>query len=124
MIDKHRLEYTECDFKREVERTKTKSWLKSVCAFANGIGGILVFGIDDKTREHVLLKDIQGDIEFITSCIKDRISPIPDFVLVPDFTENGGEILILKVRGGLNTPYYLTVKQNHFYPCRQLYCSG
>ena len=34
MIDKHRLEYTECDFKREVERTKTKSWLKSVCAFA------------------------------------------------------------------------------------------
>jgi len=76
LLPRLRLEHTECDFKREVERTKTKNWLKSVCAFANGIGGMLIFGIDDKTREHVHLKDIQGDIEFITSCIKDRVSPI------------------------------------------------
>ena len=33
-------------------------------------------------------------------------------ILVPDFTETGGEILILKVRGGLNTPYYLTEGSN------------
>ena len=112
LLPRLRLEHTECDFKREVERTKTKNWLKSVCAFANGIGGMLIFGIDDKTREHVPLKDIQSDIEFITSCIKDRISPIPDFILAPDFTENGGEVLVLKVRGGLNTPYYLTENSN------------
>ena len=104
------LEHTECDFKREVEHTKTKSWLKSVCAFANGIGGVLVFGIDDKTREYVPIKNMQTEIEFISSCIKDRISPIPDFILEPDFTENHDEVLVLKVKGGLNTPYYLIEK--------------
>lgn len=40
-------ETTECDFKRKLETKKPKSWLKSVSAFANGIGGKLIFGIDD-----------------------------------------------------------------------------
>lgn len=34
-------ETTDCDFKRELETKKPKSWLKSVSAFANGIGGKL-----------------------------------------------------------------------------------
>ena len=102
MLTKYRIEYTECDFKREVDRTKTKHWLKTICAYANGIGGMLVFGINDKTRTHVPLKDIQSDIEFITNCIKDRISPVPDFVLAPDTDEDGNEILVLKIKGGLN----------------------
>ena len=40
-------EATECDFKVALEVRKPKSWLKSVSAFANGIGGTLFFGIDD-----------------------------------------------------------------------------
>ena len=40
-------ETTECDFKRELETKKPKSWLKSVSAFANGVGGKLIFGVDD-----------------------------------------------------------------------------
>jgi len=32
-------ECTAYDFKAEVEHRKSKSWLKSVSAFANGIGG-------------------------------------------------------------------------------------
>ena len=40
-------ETTEYDKKREVEMKKPKSWLKSVSAFANGIGGALIFGIAD-----------------------------------------------------------------------------
>ena len=35
------------DFKESVEKKKTKSWLKSVSAFANTKGGSLFFGIDD-----------------------------------------------------------------------------
>lgn len=31
-----------------METKKPKSWLKSVSAFANGIGGILIFGLADK----------------------------------------------------------------------------
>ena len=47
MIDRWIAEATECDFKVALEVKKPKSWLKSVSAFANGIGGTLFFGIDD-----------------------------------------------------------------------------
>ena len=41
-----------------------KSWLKSVSAFANGIGGTLFFGIDND-KSVVGLTDVQGDAETI-----------------------------------------------------------
>ena len=47
MIDRWIAEATEYDFKVALEVKKPKSWLKSVSAFANGIGGTLFFGIDD-----------------------------------------------------------------------------
>lgn len=40
-------EATEYDKKQAIETKKPKSWLKTVSAFANGSGGILVFGIAD-----------------------------------------------------------------------------
>ena len=62
MIDKWIAEATECDFKVALEVRKPKSWLKSVSAFANGIGGTLFFGIDDN-RNVVGLADAQADAE-------------------------------------------------------------
>ena len=47
MIDRWIAEATECDFKVALEVKKPKSWLKSVSAFANGIGDTLFFGIDN-----------------------------------------------------------------------------
>ena len=47
MLKRLIVEATECDFKRELEKKKPKSWLKSVSAFANGIGGTLFFGVDN-----------------------------------------------------------------------------
>lgn len=47
MIEKHIAEATECDFKVALETKKPKSWLKSVSAFANSIGGTLFFGVAD-----------------------------------------------------------------------------
>lgn len=40
-------ECTAYDFKVVLEEKKPKSWLKSVSAFANGLGGSLFFGIDN-----------------------------------------------------------------------------
>ena len=40
-------ETTEYDKKQALEVKKPKSWCKSVSAFANGIGGKLVWGIAD-----------------------------------------------------------------------------
>lgn len=45
--DKLIAEETEYDFKAALETNKPKSWLKSVSAFANGIGGTLYFGVDN-----------------------------------------------------------------------------
>ena len=45
MLRRLTVEATECDFKRELEKKKPKSWLKSESAFANGIGGALLFGV-------------------------------------------------------------------------------
>jgi ATP-dependent DNA helicase RecG len=41
-------ECTAYDFKVMLEEKKSKSWLKSVSAFANGLGGSLFFGIDNE----------------------------------------------------------------------------
>ena len=38
-------ECTAYDYKVTLEEKKTKSWLKSVSAFANGSGGSLFFGV-------------------------------------------------------------------------------
>ena len=41
-------ESTAYDFKVMLEEKKPKSWLKSVSAFANGLGGSLFWGIDNE----------------------------------------------------------------------------
>ncbi len=104
MIDKWIAEATECDFKVALEIKKPKSWLKSVSAFANGIGGTLIFGIDDN-RNVVGLMDAQADAEAISRLIKERISPYPNFILVPE-RKDGKNVLILTVSSGYSTPYY------------------
>ena len=38
-------EATEYDKKAMLEIKKPKSWLKSVSAFANGVGGVLIFAL-------------------------------------------------------------------------------
>lgn len=104
MIDRWIAEATECDFKVALEVKKPKSWLKSVSAFANGIGGTLFFGIDND-RNVIGLDDAQTDAETISRLIKERITPYPNFILAPE-RENGKDILVLSVSAGRSTPYY------------------
>lgn len=104
MISRLIAEATECDFKVALEKRKPKSWLKSVSAFANCIGGTLFFGIDDN-KTIVGLDDAKGDTEAISRLIKERITHVPSFVLTPEL-ENDKTILVLSVSSGRNTPYY------------------
>ena len=104
MINRWIAEATECDFKVALEAKKPKSWLKSVSAFANGIGGTLFFGIDND-RNVIGLADAQTDAETISRLIKERITPYPNFILAPE-RENGKDILVLSVSAGRSTPYY------------------
>ena len=55
-------EATEYDKKQRLEIKKPKSWCKSVSAFANTLGGSLIFGISD-SGEALGLDDAEGDAE-------------------------------------------------------------
>lgn len=50
MLSKLISECSDYDFKLDLEIKKPKSWLKSVSAFANGLGGTLFFGVDDNGK--------------------------------------------------------------------------
>lgn len=97
-------ECTAYDFKLMLETKKPKSWLKSISAFANGLGGSLFFGIDnDGTVKG--LTDIQTVCETISSKIRDYMDPLPDVEMIPLKVEDH-EILQVKVSSGNYTPYY------------------
>ena len=89
--------------KQDLEVKKPKS-CESMSAFANGIGGKLVWGIaDDDTL--VGLADAKGDSEKISEAIKSHIDPIPDFKLSFAKCEDK-EFVVLDVMPGAQTPYY------------------
>ena len=97
-------ECTAYDFKLMLEEKKPKSWLKSVSAFANGLGGSLFFGIDNDGIVKGL-DDVLHVCEFISCKIRDYMDPLPDVEMIPQEIE-GHEILQLKVNTGSYAPYY------------------
>ena len=98
-------ETTEYDKKRDVEIRKPKSWLKSISAFANGTGGVLIFGIaDDDTVTGI--EDIKSASEFVSQKIKERIDPFPEVTMQIHSTEDGKKLLTVEVMKGQETPYY------------------
>ena len=64
-------EATEYDKKELLEERKPKSWLKSVSAFANGVGGALIFGVSDN-EVLVGLEDAKSVSEKISETIKTK----------------------------------------------------
>jgi ATP-dependent DNA helicase RecG len=97
-------EATEYDKKETLEERRPKSWLKSVSAFANGIGGALMFGVNDN-EEPLGLIDSKGVSEKISEIIKTKMDPIPQ-VVMEIHEEAGKEFVILRVPSGIETPYY------------------
>lgn len=97
-------ECTDYDFKSQLEEKKPRDWLKSISAFANGIGGSLFFGIGDH-GEVLGIEDIKHCSDKISELIKARMNPIPPFELIPLKT-GGKEILEVRVFSGNSTPYY------------------
>lgn len=75
-------ECTAYDFKLMLEEKKPKSGLKSISAFANGLGGSLFFGVDN---DGVVkgLNDVQHVCETISSKIRDYMDPLPEVEMIP-----------------------------------------
>jgi ATP-dependent DNA helicase RecG len=104
-------EATEYEFKSELEVKRPKSWLKTVSAFANGLGGRFFFGVDDGGIV-VGLGDVKRTSEQISNLIKERISPMPEFSLTPQIVDGEKIMLILQISRGNITPYYYIADGN------------
>lgn len=98
-------ETTDYDKKLALEVKKPKSWCKSVSAFANGVGGTLIFGVSNDNEVRGLL-DAEKDAEIISEQIKTRLDPIPEFHLSFYRTEDDKTLIFLNIRQGEETPYY------------------
>lgn len=98
-------EATEYEFKSAVEANRPRSWLKTVSAFANGVGGSIYFGVSDD-GEVLGLDDPQRAAEQISELVKTRIEPaLRSMVLEPLYVD-GKSILRVRISSGSNTPYY------------------
>ena len=98
-------EATEYDKKLALEERKPKSWCKSVSAFANTLGGALIFGISNED-EILGVANPSSDAEKISEIIKNRLNPIPEFKLRFHKTEDEKVLIILDIFKGEETPYY------------------
>ncbi|MBS3901593.1 MAG: putative DNA binding domain-containing protein [Dethiobacter sp.] len=100
-------EATEYEFKSAVESNKPRGWLKTVSAFANGVGGSIYFGVSDDGVA-IGLDNAQKAAEQISELIKVRIEPAVKNIVLEPHCVDGKEILRVQISGGANTPYYYT----------------
>ena len=87
---------------------KSEKYMKTVVAFANGNGGQIVFGIDDKTLEIVGMDEdnIFKTMDAITNAISDSCEPRirPDVTLQ---TVNDKTVIVVEILPGAMRPYYI-----------------
>ena len=104
-------EATEYEFKQSLEVAKAKSWLKTVSAFSNGLGGSIYFGVD-KDGVARGLEDVQKVSEKISQLVHSKIEPMVQMNMTPVEVEDGCVILRVEIRPGLLTPYYYSSDGN------------
>ena len=95
------------EFKREVPQ-HDRRYLKTIVAFANGLGGSVVFGIDDKTLDVVGVHD--DDLRKLEDGLASAISSACAPAIVPSFsreTVDGKTLLVIDIYPGRNTPYHI-----------------
>ncbi len=87
---------------------KSEKYMKTVVAFANGRGGKIVFGIDDKTLDIVGMdtENIYKTMDAITNAIADSCEPAirPDVALQ---TVKDKTVIVVEILPGAQRPYYI-----------------
>ena len=101
-------EATTYDKKLSLERKEPLSWLKSMSAFANTLGGQLIFGVADN-GECIGLEQPEKDAEDLSEIIKNSLDPVPQFDL-SFHKEEDKTFVIVSVSPGAATPYYVLLK--------------
>ena len=79
--------------------------MKTISAFANTAGGVLLFGIADDKRI-VGLSNIKNDIDIIGKKIKEFMEPMPAVEFTAFHTDDGKDVLAIEIFQGEDTPYF------------------
>ena len=98
------------EYKVSVPKDSAK-YMKTVVAYANGRGGKIIFGVDDKTLEVVGMDtdSIFQTIDAITNAISDNCEP----TILPDITLQTVEdktVIVVEIFPGKMRPYYIKSK--------------
>ena len=113
------LETTEVEFKGilnsgpgENGENKEIAWLKTIAAFANGSGGDLFVGVEDKKHTIVALDNQTADkqVALLHQQIKQRIEPVIHYEIIPHAIGKGEKarfILQIKVKPSDILPVFL-----------------
>ena len=99
-----RVEGKRLEFKRDL--SSPGPVLKTLIAFANTAGGILVVGVEDRTRRVLGVEHPLDDEERLMNLIADRISPrlVPEVEIVPWRTT---QLLVVETHLSPNRPHHL-----------------
>ena len=95
------------EFKAELPKESAK-WIKSIVAFANGAGGSLVVGVNNKREVTGIPKSV--DLFELKDSIADTIGQMCTPQIIPDIsaeTVDGKQLLLIQVYPGAATPYYI-----------------
>ena len=98
------------ELKEQVNFEEQKKYLKAISSFANGYDiGYVIFGVEDKTKNIVGVKDVKKSYEEVSNRIKTRIDP--SIIPTIDIVDIGGKkVIVVKVIPGQHTPYYYVHK--------------
>ncbi|TJX15372.1 AAA family ATPase [Tissierella creatinini] len=88
----------------EFKESISKTFLKTVSAYSNYNDGKIIFGIDDNGNI-IGIDNIKEASIRIENMINDSIDPVPQFHLNIE-KKDGGDIMVLTVEKGKDTPYY------------------
>lgn len=93
------------EYKRQLPAKDARGVMKTVAAFANGDGGILVFGVEDDAHVVGLADEWnRQSLDRLTATVSDWVRPLPDFNV--ELVEiDGRGVIALQVVAGIHAPY-------------------
>ncbi len=102
------------EFKKEIP-SRNERFLKTVAAFANGEGGVILLGVEDGTG---VIVGIEGDVnrekDKITNTIRNNVVPEPQ-IRVEHCEIDGKSVMAIFVDEGTSLPYGINPAKPEFY---------
>ena len=103
-----RLEY------KSVVPDKEKKFLKTIAAFANGSGGIILLGVSDDAKVQGIKEDVARFMDGVANSIHNGLTPQPVFHLERCEVDHK-QVVGVFVAEGSDTPYGLSTKPPSIY---------